>query len=99
MRSVIVAFSGGVDSAYLAYAATEVLGTGALCVTAESPGYPAHHRAPAPKVAHVCGLRHAVILTGEMDRPESRANPENRCYFCKQELYTRLTEMARARGF
>jgi len=99
MRSVIVAFSGGVDSAYLAYAATEVLGSKALCVTAESPSYPAHHRALALKVARECGLRHEIILTGEIDRPEYRANPENRCYFCKHELYTNLTAIARERGF
>ena len=99
MRSVIVAFSGGVDSAYLAYAATDVLGANALCVTAESPSYPAHHRALALKVAHECGLQHEIIFTGEIDRPEYRSNPENRCYFCKHELYTRLTETARVRGF
>jgi uncharacterized protein len=99
LRSVIVAFSGGVDSAYLAYAATEVLGAGALCVTAESPSYPAHHRALALKVAHECRLQHEIIFTGEIDRPEYRANPENRCYFCKHELYTQLTAIARARGF
>jgi pyridinium-3,5-biscarboxylic acid mononucleotide sulfurtransferase len=99
MQSVIVAFSGGVDSAYLAYAATEVLGERALCITAESPSYPAHHRALAVKVARDCRLRHEFILTGETDRPEYRANPENRCYFCKHELYTRLTAIARERGF
>jgi uncharacterized protein len=99
MRSVIVAFSGGVDSAYLAYAATEVLGPRALCVTAESPSYPAHHRALAHRVAHEFHLQHEIINTGEIDRPECRANPENRCYFCKHELFTRLCEMARARDF
>jgi uncharacterized protein len=99
MRSVVVAFSGGVDSAYLAYAATEVLGSNALCVTAESPSYPAHHRALALKVADECRLQHEFILTGEIDRPEYRANPENRCYFCKHELYTRLAAIARERGF
>jgi pyridinium-3,5-biscarboxylic acid mononucleotide sulfurtransferase len=98
MRSVIVAFSGGVDSAYLAWAATEVLGSNALCVTADSPSYPAHHRSLAFKVAREFGLHHEVIFTGEIDRAEYRANAENRCYFCKHELYTRLTQLARERG-
>jgi uncharacterized protein len=99
MRSVIVAFSGGVDSAYLAWAATDTLGSNALCITAESPSYPAHHRQLALTVARWCGLRHEFIVTGEVDRAEYRANPANRCYFCKHELYSRLTEIARARGF
>jgi uncharacterized protein len=99
MRSVIVAFSGGVDSAYLAWAATEVLGDNALCVTAESPSYPAHHRQLALKVASEFSLHHKIILTGEVDRPEYRANPENRCYFCKHELYTRLSQLSRELGF
>ena len=99
LRSVIVAFSGGVDSAYLAWAATDVLGPNALCVTADSPSYPAHHRQLAFKVAREFDLNHQVILTGETDRPEYRANPENRCYFCKHELYTRLTQMARELGY
>ena len=99
MRSVIVAFSGGVDSAFLAYAATDVLGARALCVTAESPSYPAHHRELAYRVAREFHLQHEIINTGEVDRPEYRANPENRCYFCKHELFTRLSAMAKARGF
>jgi pyridinium-3,5-biscarboxylic acid mononucleotide sulfurtransferase len=99
MRSVIVAFSGGVDSAYLAFAATEVLGDQALCVTAESASYPARHRELALRVAREFTLRHEIIHTGEVARPEYRANPEDRCYFCKHELYTRLTSMARDRGF
>jgi uncharacterized protein len=98
LRSVIVAFSGGVDSAYLAWAATDVLGPNALCVTADSPSYPAHHRQLAFKVAREFNLHHRIIFTGETDRPEYRANPENRCYFCKHELYTRLTQMARELG-
>lgn len=99
MRSVVIAFSGGVDSAYLAWAATDVLGDKALCVTAESPSYPAHHRQLALKVAREFNLHHEIIFTGEVERPEYRANPENRCYFCKHELYTRLTQLARGRGF
>ena len=99
MRSVVVAFSGGVDSAYLAWAATTVLGDAALCVTADSASYPAHHRTLALTVAREFGLRHEVIFTGELERAEYRANPENRCYFCKHELYTRLTQIAADRGF
>ena len=99
MRSVVVAFSGGVDSAYLACAATEILGARALCVTAESASYPAHHRALALGVARDFALHHEMIHTGEIERPEYRANPENRCYFCKHELYTLLGAMARDRGF
>jgi uncharacterized protein len=99
MRSVVIAFSGGVDSAYLAWAATEVLGDNALCVTADSPSYPAHHRHLALTVARDFNLRHEIIYTGEVDRPEYRANPENRCYFCKHELYTRLSQLAADRGF
>ena len=98
MRAVVVAFSGGVDSAYLAWAATEVLGANALCVTADSPSYPEHHRQLALTVAREFNLNHRIILTGETDRPDYRANPENRCYFCKHELYTRLTALAREAG-
>lgn len=99
LDSVIVAFSGGVDSAYLAHVATSQLGPRALCVTAESPSYPAHHRALALRVAREFGLNHEFIQTAEMDRPDYRANPENRCYFCKNELYTHLTRLAEERGF
>ncbi len=99
MRSVVVAFSGGVDSAYLACAATEVLGDNALCVTAESPSYPARHRELARRVAREFNLHHEIIFTGEVEQAEYRANPENRCYFCKRELYTHLTDLAHDRGF
>jgi len=97
--SVIVAFSGGVDSAYLAWAATEVLGRDrALCVTADSPSYPDNHRQIALRVAREFNLRHEIIRTGELERAEYRANPTNRCYYCKHELYTSLTALAKARG-
>ena len=97
--SVIVAFSGGVDSAYLAWSATQILGASALCVTADSPSYSEHHRQLALRVAREFRLPHEVIVTGELERPEYRANPVNRCYYCKHELYTALTTLARERGF
>ena len=96
--SVIVAFSGGVDSALVAVTATRLLGTRALCVTAESPSYPARHRRLAQSVAAQFGLRHEFISTDELQRPEYRANPVNRCYYCKTELYTTLAAVASARG-
>ncbi len=97
--SAIVAFSGGVDSAYLAWITHQVLGDKALAVTADSASYPERHRALAKQVAGQFALPHLVIQTGELERPEYRANPVNRCYYCKHELYTHLTTLARDRGF
>ncbi len=96
--SLIIAFSGGVDSAYLAYAATRALGASALCVTADSPSYPDRHRQLALRLAREFALRHEVIHTSELDRSEYRANPVNRCYYCKHELYTSLSRIAKERG-
>ena len=96
--ALIVAYSGGVDSAYLAYAATQVLGDRAVCVTADSPSYPDRHRALALRIAAQCHLNHEIIATNEMAREEYRANPANRCYYCKHELYTQLSALARQRG-
>jgi uncharacterized protein len=96
---VVVAFSGGVDSAYLAIVAASVLGDRALAVTADSPSYPDAHRQLARRVAADFSLRHEVIETREMDRPDYRSNPSNRCYHCKTELYERLAALAVDRGF
>jgi uncharacterized protein len=98
LGSVVVAYSGGVDSAYLAFVAARTLGVRALAVTADSPSYPDRHRRLAIDVARDFGLQHEIIRTGELERADYRANPENRCYFCKTELYTHLAKIAGARG-
>jgi uncharacterized protein len=92
LGSVVVAYSGGVDSAYLALVAC------AVAVTADSPSYPDRHRQLALQIARDFGFRHEVIHTRELERPEYRANPANRCYYCKHELYTHLSRIASSRG-
>lgn len=76
-----------------------MLGPRSLAVTALSPSYPDTHRRLALTVAREFSLAHEFVDTAELERPEYRANPSNRCYFCKDELYGRLTAVARARGF
>jgi uncharacterized protein len=97
--SCIVAFSGGVDSAYLAFIAHQELGEAALAVTADSPSYPTHQRTIALDLVRTYGFHHEIIASNEMDEPNYTANPSNRCYFCKHELYTLLRQMALQRGF
>ena len=97
--SVIVAFSGGADSAYLAHIAHQVLGSRALAVTADSASYPDAHRQLALRVADEFAIPHEIIRTAEVQRPDYRANPANRCYFCKDELYTHLVALAEQRGY
>jgi uncharacterized protein len=97
LRSVVVAYSGGVDSAYLAYVAHRTLGERALAVTADSPSYPDRHRRMATDIARRFGFHHQIIRTDELERLEYRSNPTNRCYYCKHELYAHLTRIAAAR--
>ena len=99
LPSLVVAYSGGVDSAYLAYAATRVLGSRALCITADSASYPERHRAMALETARRFSFQHELIRTAELENSAYRANDVDRCYHCKHELYTHLTALAAARGF
>jgi len=98
LESVMVAFSGGTDSAYLAWVASDVLGARAQCVTADSASYPARHREIALGLARDFHFQHEFIVTSEMDDPNYRANEPDRCFYCKQELFTKLTALARERG-
>lgn len=97
--SVIVAFSGGVDSAYLAFVANDELGERALAVTGDSASYPTFQREMADQIIKKFGIKHEVILTEEFDDPKYTNNPANRCYYCKSELYSKLELLARERGF
>ncbi|HWQ83627.1 MAG TPA: ATP-dependent sacrificial sulfur transferase LarE, partial [Anaerolineales bacterium] len=93
---VLVAFSGGVDSALLAAAAYEVLGSDALAVTAVSASLPGRELKDAQDLAQQIGIRHLLIETGELSDPRYANNPSDRCYFCKDTLYTRLQALADA---
>lgn len=98
MAPVIVAFSGGVDSSYLAYKANEVLGPQALAVTAESPSVPSHQRKMAAQIVSQFGINHRIVHSRELENPEYSANSSNRCYYCKDELFTILQAMAKECG-
>ena len=97
--SCLVAYSGGVDSVFLARVAFDVLGDKALAVIADSPSLPRRELEEALAVARQFNFPARIIQTNEFSNPEYTANPENRCYFCKHELFTRLAPVARAGGF
>ena len=99
LESVVVAFSGGVDSTFLARAAGEALGDRALLVTADSETYPASELQAAKDLAGTLGMRHLVVQTSELDNPDYARNPTNRCFFCKEELFTTLAPIAAREGY
>src|ERR1035438_1811757 len=99
MERVIVAFSGGTDSAYLAWAAQCALGPGALAVTADSASIPESHKRDAEAFVKRFGIAHEYIQTNEFDNPAYARNDADRCFHCKDELFTRLEEVGRERGY
>ena len=99
METVIVAYSGGVDSAFLAAAANEVLGSKSLAVTAKSPSLAPSELREAVELAERLGLNHRVIETHEVERDDYAENNPNRCFFCKDELYTYLSGYAEEEGY
>jgi len=99
LPSLMIAVSGGADSAYLAWAADRALGARALSVTAISPSYSAYDRAELEKLIAHTGVRHEFVETHEMENPAYRANSGDRCYYCKDELFNVLDELAKERGF
>jgi uncharacterized protein len=98
MPEVLVAYSGGTDSAYLAWAAHQVLGEHAIAITADSASLPESHKRDAEAFARECGFRHEYIETREFDNPDYTKNDPNRCFHCKDELFTCLDALAKERG-
>ena len=98
MTSVIVAYSGGADSAYLAWAAYRALGDKAVAITADSASLPESHKKDAEEFAREQGFRHEYIATHEFDNPDYLKNDSSRCFHCKDELFSRLDQVAGERG-
>jgi len=96
MRRVLIAYSGGVDSAMLAVAAHRVLGDDAIAVTADSESYARGELEAATAIVRQFGIPHRVVHTRELENPDYASNPVNRCYFCKHELFTHMESMAAA---
>jgi pyridinium-3,5-biscarboxylic acid mononucleotide sulfurtransferase len=98
-KSLLIALSGGTDSAYLGWAAHRVLGDRALSVTALSPSYSSYDREQLEKFLGATGIRHEFVETNEMENDAYRANNADRCYFCKDELFSAMDQIAAVRNF
>ena len=99
LERVIVAYSGGTDSAYLAWIAHRALGANAIAVTADSASIPTSHKRDAEQFARECGFQHEYIETHEFDNPNYIKNDKDRCFHCKDELFDRLDEFAKTREY
>jgi uncharacterized protein len=99
MGRVLVAFSGGTDSAYLAWAARQALDGNAVAITADSASLPQSHKRDAEAFVRRFGITHEYVDTHEFENPDYVRNDPNRCFHCKDELFTRMEQVARARGF
>lgn len=97
MERVVVAYSGGTDSAYLAWAANKVLGANSIAITADSASIPASHKRDAEAFAKQYGIIHEYIETFEFENPDYVKNDSNRCFHCKDELFTRLDQLCQQR--
>ncbi len=98
MGRVIVAYSGGTDSAYLAWAAAQALGDNAIAVTADSASIPESHKRDAEAFARQFNIRHEYIATNEFENPDYAKNGPDRCFHCKDELFSVLSQYAQTRG-